>query len=682
MKDVKDPISADLDNQLARERQKTALGPIAAIATQYESKTSNRLFGLLLKFEFETLHVVTCDPWKRNCGGVPRGAFIVLRVDPNSIGIEELEYANRLILARIVDEAPTPVDQDTTRMLFQIHKLGAILHPVSKKDLQWSGLKAKVIGTYYDRAEEGQSAIGFGNDVNTYFAPHCYVAFIPTAEHLEELVNAFVDKERAVPIGELRYTETPSLERRASTVTVKIDPRDLIGELQAAQRTALFGKTRFGKSNGAKIVGQSIFASDLDVGQLFIDPSGEYTYINPQDKTSLFALNNERSVRYALKAREQSPEEQAAGLKPPDPLAINFYQFPDVGFSLVKQLWITVNPGTPPGYIRPILDWDPIPLDQAPLETDYSGYAHYWRTMGLYFGLLLKAGFEPRDRTRAIHVDFPRPVKQQLLSSLQALKRNSTGDFITEQPMSVLPELWREVYALWNSNRTLFPNSSDGSAYFNEVEVAFLRCLGDSTKTGANYFRPFNKYHRSKGSAIFSDIVNHLVAGTSVFLDMAQANELIVGNFTEHICRELVRKQNEIFAERPALQRTVVIYIEEAQKRFRANEKDPNNIYNVLAREGAKYNIAMIYLTQSLSTISPDLTAMTDNLIVTHLDDDRETKELAHKHMFRDLAHDLERIQTKGFVRMATRSHRYALPVQLYKFSREWALELLARKQK
>jgi DNA helicase HerA-like ATPase len=92
------------------------------------------------------------------------------------------------------------------------------------------------------------------------------------------------------------------------------------------------------------------------------------------------------------------------------------------------------------------------------------------------------------------------------------------------------------------------------------------------------------------------------------------------------------------------------------------------NVYNKIAKEGAKFNISMVYATQSMSTLSPDLLKNTENFIVTHLDDDREVKELKHKRAFRDIAADVERIQSKGYVQIKTLSMPLALPVQIRKF--------------
>ena len=77
----------------------------------------------------------------------------------------------------------------------------------------------------------------------------------------------------------------------------------------------------------------------------------------------------------------------------------------------------------------------------------------------------------------------------------------------------------------------------------------------------------------------------------------------------------------------------------------------------------------MVYATQSISTLSPDLLKNTENFIVTHLDDDREVRELEHKRAFRDIAADVERITSKGYVRMKTLSLPFALPVQIKKFN-------------
>jgi hypothetical protein len=680
---MKDTISTELDRQVSQDvgADAQAKGTIGSMAGRYDTQNSDRLLGLLLKLDFAASHIVTCDPWKHRCGGAPRGAFVVFRIDPRAVGPEDVRYSSRLILARIVDEAPTPVDLQTQQMLFQVHKLQATLDPLTLKDLQWSALKASIVGTYYD---DQDGAVMFGNDVDTYFAPFVYVAFMPTVADLGRLINAFVDSTRAVEIGNLRYTETPG-PGEVHAVPVQIDPQDLVGELNAAQRTANFGKTRFGKSNTTKIFAHTLFSSGVSVSQLFIDPSGEYTYINSQDGTSLFALNHKDSVRYSLRPRQLSQEEQNVGLKTALPLAISFYDHPDVGHQLILTLWDSVN-ASRPGYVRPILDWSPIPPKDAPQRAkNVSGFNHYWRTMGMYYALLSKAGFEAPSGL-VVPVDFPAPVKAQLAAVTGVV--TAGGTLATQQPISVLPELWKRVHQLWsqqqrsNAQPLPFPPSqSTGEPYFNDIENSFLRCLGEAGLTAHNYFRPFNVYHNPAGSSIFKEVVGHLMAGKSVFVDVTRANEVVVENLTREICKELLSEQMRRFAEEPEKQRMVLVHFEEAHRLFRSDDKDLTSIYNVLAKEGGKFNIAMAYSTQSVSTVSPDLTKNTDNFFLAHLDDDREIREVARKYVFRDVAQDLERTQTKGYVRLFTRSHRFALPVQIHRFGLDWATQMKQKPQ-
>lgn len=666
-----DVITSELNRQVDEEAELPA-GPVGCIAHRYQLD-GDRLLGLLLKLDFEESHFVTCDPWKRNCGGVPRGSFILFRVDPRAVDPEDRAFCDRLILARVTNSAPTPVEANVQQTLFQIHKLQAQLDPLTHQDLQWGALKASIVGTFFDYRGEGDGPlrIGFGNDVDTFFSPFAYVAYMPTDEDLATLINSFVRCAKPVEIGRLRYTETPSPGNPVS-VPILIDPRDIVGEPTAAQRLANFGKTRYGKSNSNKIIAHAVYESGLDVAQVFFDPSGEYTYINDQDGTSLYALHHKRSVRYSLSPKPLRDDERTLGLAEPQLLAVDFYRFPSVGHALINALWNTEN-NTLPGYWRPVLDWSPVDPEQVPnRQQDASAYNHYWRTMGMWYALLHKAGFtEPHGLT--VPITFKVNVKQDLVQNVQGVAKNRTDQFNEHgQPITVLGRIYQRVAALHGqhgNDRNWFPDSDDGSPYFNDAELKLLRMLSDNTIVAHNYIRPFNKYHSPQGGSIFVEIANHVGAGTSVFIDMSQSNEVVRNNLVDRICRAVFFEQNQRFNSQGGVgDRFVMFYFEEAHRLFNKDDKDLNSIYNLLAKEGAKLNIAMVYATQSMTTISPDLIKNTDNFLIAHLDDDREASEVGRKFAFRDVADDVQRIQSKGFVRMITRSHRFALPVQINKF--------------
>ena len=96
---------------------------------------------------------------------------------------------------------------------------------------------------------------------------------------------------------------------------VQMDPADLL-----ARRTALFGMSRTGKSNTTKIVARAVFrlrgqGSGLRVGQLILDPSGEYANDNERDAGSLRGIATRTAgaragdvVTYGLHPHPNDPE--------------------------------------------------------------------------------------------------------------------------------------------------------------------------------------------------------------------------------------------------------------------------------------------------------------------------------------------------------------------------------------
>jgi hypothetical protein len=292
--------------------------------------------------------------------------------------------------------------------------------------------------------------------------------------------------------------------------------------------------------------------------------------------------------------------------------------------------------------------------------------------MGMWYALLFRAGFDPPNNLR-VPIKFRQNVKNDLFENVPGISTNQNGQFDENgQPITALPNIYRRVANLsreHRDNQDWFPASSDGSPYFSDAEVNMLRMFSDNTLVAHNYIRPFNRYHSPEGASIFEDIAGHVGAGTSVFVDMSQSNEVVRNNLVERICRAIFREQNRLFNSQEGVgERFVMFFFEEAHRLFSRDDTDLNSIYNLLAKEGAKLNIAMVYATQSMTTISPDLVKNTDNFLIAHLDDDREAREVARKYAFRDVSEDVQRIQSKGFVRMITRSHRFAIPVQMDRF--------------
>ena len=153
-----------------------------------------------------------------------------------------------------------------------------------------------------------------------------------------------------------------------------------------------------------------------------------------------------RSVRYSLTPRQMREDEEDIGLEPANLLRINFYENPVVGHTLIVSLWDTENPPAP-GYMRPVIDWAP-PEEIPVRRRDPSGYNHYWRTMGMWYALLYRAGFEPPEGLTA-PINFRDNVKRDLENNAPGIVMDQRGRFSDRgQPITALPGIYRQVETL------------------------------------------------------------------------------------------------------------------------------------------------------------------------------------------------------------------------------------------
>ncbi|MCZ7561289.1 MAG: hypothetical protein M5U30_15580 [Burkholderiaceae bacterium] len=173
---------------------------------------------------------------------------------------------------RVIDAAPLPTSADAERIRVEIAQRvsgkpehwddKSFMDAYTRKDLSFAGVKCRVVGTYYLGEVKGKLALHFGGDISNYYPNRGLKVYKPRDAALARIVN-FRDPERTlnhplshleVPVGRVRYASTDRSAQGVDSVAVTVAPADLLD-----QKTALFGMTRTGKSNTAKIIAKSVF---------------------------------------------------------------------------------------------------------------------------------------------------------------------------------------------------------------------------------------------------------------------------------------------------------------------------------------------------------------------------------------------------------------------------------------
>lgn len=282
--------------------------------------------GYVLELGFDTAKIITSDQYKIIVGGIPRGSFLIMV--PSEFGKTPPHFS----LLRVKGVTTTPLSSQVQQTYFELHKKAMPeLDVWTQSELQWGALECDVLGMFYANPKFSEK-LEFSGDVNNIVSAHRYEVYAPDDELLKIIINGIVPNKSRFELGTLRTMECQLSEAGLTSgdIPVYISMEDFKG-----RRTAMFGKTRLGKSNVVKLLAQGMINAtntlppDQTVGQLIFDINGEYANDNPQDgNKSLRSANEEQCVVYALTPRPGTPSEI---------LRMNFYEYPSAGIRILAS---------------------------------------------------------------------------------------------------------------------------------------------------------------------------------------------------------------------------------------------------------------------------------------------------------------------------------------------------------
>ena len=681
-----------------------------------------RFVGYVLEIGYDSVTMITADRFKVNVGGVPRNSLLIM-TPANLEGIP-LHFT----ILRVLESAPTPLSREVQQTYFELQKRSMPeLDIFTNSELQWGALKSGVLGMFYEHPEK-DNKIEFSGDLNNFVSAHKYRVYSPTPELLDLIVNSLVPDENKFSLGKLRLTECRLGEKKEDpNVDVFVSTKDFM-----ATRTAMFGKTRLGKSNIVKLIAQSLIETTKEENSKFeIDdvtlqtleqlsvPLETLTSLNvlkgkvfkslkefkdsiakilsylPKDKLSevgklvvhhsttrvgqlIFDINGE----YA-NDNPQDGNHSLAGAypeacivyaltpkpnTPSKPLKLDFYSSP---YDAVKVLGTLLREaGRNSIYIQNFLSVD-LPSIDSIHEMDINDRKRARRKILYYWAILHKAGFLANvNKLKLLLPSIDPEFNKEVKSRIWGEEQN----WKSINSLDDLQELLEKAIEIDRSDsNNRLPSSTKGKNLFDADDVALLNFLQptSTTSAGASILQPFRKYHDAEAGNFVSDILSILKEGKTVILDLGNANEEIMKYFSRELSQAVFQDQVSKFTSNTLGNHYVHLYFEEAHNLFSASDTDKGTeIYRRFAKEGAKYHIGMVYSTQSPTTVNKDLLSQTENFFILHLASEEEVNALAKLNVtYKDIRGDILQSKTPGYVRMLTRSHRFVISVQANRFA-------------
>ncbi|MFW6025752.1 MAG: ATP-binding protein [Candidatus Woesearchaeota archaeon] len=630
--------------------------------------------GAVYYIDYDKAYVITNDHWKTQVNGIPNNCFLLASAFNPRNYTNTSKYDREVILLRVLGTTELPQDDDLIKT-----KIDNIqeqenqdletqnFDKITQNLLQYGGLECSILGTFYKKDNE----LYLGSDLESFSSSELLRVYRPTGEVLGTVINHInsIKKKKAkedaekrgikempdpIKLGTVRYTSTDRLHRGSDedNVPFYIQPADFL-----ARRTAVLGMTRTGKSNTIKhtisAVKNVADDSNINIGQIIYDMNGEYANPNVQDEDTLSNVFKD-TVCYRLFSSE---DDSFRGL------LNNFYTHLVEGHSIIRE----------------IVDFSSTQSDyqnfiqasfEEPPRIEYSEHNRWKVKTAAYKALLYRAGFDPGKNNK---VEFS--ANQNVRNLVE--QRASADNINMPNPKNGIKlnkaAKWFEYAKEIEDGDEENLESSSGGSWFDDTTLSIARMIAQKN-AGGQYITGYGKlsqvtnYHDpSREKEIGQEIYEFLKQGKIIILDLSVGEPELRKRMGKKIASNIFNKSMNIFIE-DEIPPNIVFYIEEAHNMI-GKDDDITDVWPRIAKEGAKYELSVVYATQEVSSIHPNILANTENWFVSHLNNKDEIKVLTKFYDFEDFSRSLLRTDDVGFARVKTLSSPFVVPVQIDLFT-------------
>ncbi|SEN33640.1 ATP-binding protein [Lihuaxuella thermophila] len=677
------------------------------------------IVGYSFDVNYRKVSFLTNDFWKMGANGIPHNSFLIATPFRKQAFIEANDIDKEVILLRVLSECKVP--DDDLWIKTRVDKIKSLqdldqdapenrslnYDDYSKKEMGFTGLECRVLGTFYE--ENGE--LFFGADLENYYGQKSLYIYKPKGESLQKIVN-FIDPIRKktiveelirngihvqnyddleqYEIGNIRYTSTNRMQSQSADVKVYVNPFDFI-----ARRTATFGMTRTGKSNTVKTlikaINKSCESHGLKVSQIVFDINGEYAFPNVQDGNleKKISISNDipNSIVYTLNQKVAESDVVKR-------LKFNFYKNLVLAHEFIVSLLESSSKNSS-NDIEAFMNMD-VSMWEDP-EVDYNLKNRFAINKTLYQYLLYLCNCTSRDLK--LQVPFSKTSLEKTQKSinemLKEIEDQSVGkkvskeireyekydswlsniiSLLTEKKYLPMEEFGQILKQLDEINRKVGIQSSSGGDLIRDETATLMNLIHQKNSNNQPYlgFRTIAKlgldaYHEnSLNKDYVARILEDMRAGRVIILDISNGKKDVRDRITKKIVEKIFNNNLDVFTSGD-IPPKVILYVEEAHNLI-GKEMELTDIWPRTAKEGAKYGIGLVYSTQEPSSINKNILSNTENWFVTHLNNEDEIKTLAKFYDFGDFKDSLLRAKDVGFARIKTMSQNFVVPVQIKKF--------------
>lgn len=654
-----------------------------------KGKDEDKFVGHLFYLDYDKASLLVSDAWKHKVNGIPQGSFLLAFYKGES-------DVHEVLLLRALGQTKLPTDNNVVASMIDYYKQGddisgragsnieSKLDDFTRYEFSFSGLDCRVLGAFYKVGGDVPKE-EFGADIENFYSANNYRVYKATGDVLRKVVNQrdgdlIPGNENEFRIGRVRYSSSRRFQSVENDIDVFISPQDFVGK-----RTALFGMTRTGKSNTVKKIIEATEeiskksanpslptksddsppfnpsgAPQFKLGQIIFDVNGEYANPNLQDEgTAIYELYSDKVTRYSVMEKD--------GFKV---LKVNFFKDVENGFELIRN-YLSQREGS----VDYVTNFSAVNLSRPEnYSSDQSAKVRHDRKLACYLCCLYRAGFR-----------VPRGLKPSFIGSKDINSRvTESGIFPDTKSKIDFEEACTWFEWVWeNYEDDFFVKYKDkkGREWADDDLKSLMVFLSTFKKPGkgsqvSGYRKirttELHSLHTSTSDDSFEvEIPKLLREGNIVIIDLSQGSPIVQTLFSERICKSIFNNAMGRFVKNLP-NNFIQFYFEEAHNLFpKKEDKDLSQIYNRLAKEGAKLHLGMIYATQEVSSISSNILKNTQNWFIAHLNNEDELKELRKYYDFSDFISSILRFSAgndKGFVRMKTYTNPFVVPIQIDKF--------------